>query len=290
MDAGIRRAITFGIATLAIAGTSWTALAADLGARPITKAPIIAPPVFSWTGCYIGGNVGWSRAEHDLTTFAAPFPTNNINDAARTAIINSGIASLDQDGFTGGGQVGCNYQAGSFVFGIEGDFNALDVGASRDTGEFIEPISGRRVRSIDSISQDWFATVRGRVGYAWDRFLVYGTGGVAITELNINKSFSWDFPGDLCPILGTLNNCHVGGFSDTRTGWTAGGGFEWAFAPSWSVKAEYLFADFGSVSYVTANRGLAFNPPLQTATHTVDSTLQVVRLGVNWRFGSMFGP
>jgi outer membrane immunogenic protein len=260
------------------------AAAADLG-RPITKAPAVAPVApFSWTGCYIGGNLGWARAEHDLVTFADPFPANNINAAARTAIINSGLTSLEQDGFTGGGQVGCNWQMGMFVLGGEADINFADVTADRDTGEFIEPVSGRVVRSIDHIRQDWFATVRGRVGLAFDRILVYGTGGLAITQLDVAKSFSWDF-ADGCPVLGALNNCHVGGVSDTRTGWTAGGGIEWAFAPQWSLKAEYLFADFGSVSYQTSNRGLLFVAAApQVATHSVDTTFQVVRLGVNWKF------
>jgi outer membrane immunogenic protein len=98
---------------------------------------------------------------------------------------------------------------------------------------------------------------RGRVGWAFDSVLVYGTGGLAVTKFDITKSFSWDL-NDGCPTLGTLFNCHNGGTSGTRTGWTAGGGVEWAFAPRWSLKAEYLFADFGRVTYSTFNNGPGF--------------------------------
>jgi len=267
---------------MGILGLALPASAADLG-RPITKAPAVAPVIpFSWTGCYIGANIGWARAEHDLATFAAPFPANNINEAARAAINGAGLFSLDQDGVTGGGQVGCNYQTGMFVFGAEGDINFSDTTADLDTGEVV--VAGRVVRSIDHIRQDWFATVRGRIGVAFDRVLIYGTGGLAISEVNVAKSFSWDF-ADGCPILGTLNNCHVGGVSDTRTGWVAGGGLEWAFAPNWSVKAEYLFADLGNVSYITTNRGALFiGADAQTAVHTVDTKFQTARVGVNWKF------
>ena len=229
--------------------------------------------------------MGWARAKHDLSTFAEPFPPNFINATARTAIINAGSAGIDSDGFTGGGQVGCNWQPqGSiFVFGVEGDINILDTDASRNTGNFVEPVSGRTVRSVDNIGMDWFATIRGRIGVTFNQILFYATGGLAIANVDISKRFAWDF-ADGCPVVGGLNECHVGGVSDTRTGWTAGGGIEWAFNNHWSVKAEYLYADFGDVSYQTRNVGPAFVVIPQIATHTVSTTLQVARLGINFRF------
>ncbi len=168
--------------------------------------------------------------------------------------------------------------------GRQGDFNYLGNDASRDTGNYVEAVSGRTVRSIDDIKMHWLATIRGRIGWAFDRVLVYATGGLAITRLDISKQFAWDF-SDGCTILNGLNECHVGGSDTTRAGWTVGGGLEWAFAPNWSVKAEYLYADFGNTSYSTTNSGTGFiGGQAQVATHTVSTTLQVARVGVNFHF------
>jgi outer membrane immunogenic protein len=281
----MKRALASTIAALAFTAAALPSSAADLG--PILKArPAPAPVVFSWTGCYVGGNVGWARGEHDLSTNSTPGPL--LGTTASATLNGAGAASLNADGITGGGQVGCNWQYRNFVLGGEGDINFADINADRDTGAFVVPgASGHIARSIDHIGQDWFATFRGRVGWAFDHVLVYGTGGLAVTKLDITKSFSWDF-NDGCPTIGPLFNCHNGGTSGTRTGWTAGGGVEWAFAPRWSLKAEYLFADFGKVTYTTFNNGPGFvGTAGQVAFHTVDSKLQVVRVGVNWQF---WGP
>lgn len=113
-------------------------------------------------------------------------------------------------------------------------------------------------------------TVRGRVGVP---FGMLRTGGLAVTNLKASVVFVGD----------PVTNVAAAGISETRTGWTAGGGVEWAFARNWSVKAEYLYADFGSVSFVSA-----FNvDPDFTHTHTVHPTAQIVRAGVNYKFDWM---
>src|SRR5205085_8289805 len=135
---------------------------------------------------------------------------------------------------------------GVLVFGVESDFNFLSVNASRDTGTVIEPTFGHLYRATNNITMPWFATFRGRAGVAFGNVLFFGTGGLAVTQINIASDFRWDFT-DGCPIVAGLQSCHVGGTSGTRTGYTVGGGVEWAFVPShpgWSVKWEYLFADF----------------------------------------------
>lgn len=281
----MRTRIAFMLAAGLSLGSMQIASAADMPVKaPVYKA-MPAVVAYNWTGCYVGANAGWGHAKHDLSTAAHRFPANNINATARTAIIKAGAASLDGDGFTGGGQVGCNWQlAGtSFVLGGEGDFNFLSAKASRDTGNVVEPVSGRVVRSIDDIGMDWFATIRGRIGFAIDRILIYGTGGVAFAKIDISKRFAWNF-NDACPVVGGLNECHAGGDNSTRTGWTAGGGVEWAFDNHWSAKAEYLYADFGDVTYQTSNVGPAFVGAPQVASHTVSTTLQIARLGINYRF------
>lgn len=242
------------------------------------KGPPRAAPVFTWNGCYIGGHAGWARAEHDLSTNAY----GNINATARTAINNAGAASISGDGFIGGGQIGCNFHLTStWVLGVEADFSATDLTSSRDTGEVVEPVSGRTVRSIDNVGVDWLATLRSRLGVAFGQTLIYVTGGGAIARVDASKNFSWDF-ADGCALLGTLNNCHIGSGRDTVFGWTAGGGIEWAITPQWSIKGEYLFVQLHNVYHVTTNNGPVVAG--QFASHSVDTQLHIARAGLNFRF------
>jgi len=217
-----------------------------------------------------------------------------MNFPAVTTITTAGNSSLDGSGWTGGGQVGCNWQTnfnilgGFLVLGAEGDINFLSIKTTRDTGIRTEPQFGHLYQSIDEVRMPWLATFRGRVGLAFNNWLLYGTGGLAAAPVNVTKDFRWDFT-DGCPIVNTLQSCHIGGVSGTRTGWTAGGGIEWAFVPAhpgWSVKAEYLYSDFGSVTYTTLNRGTIFLPPTtpQPASHTVSTNLHVFRVGLNFLF------
>lgn len=282
-----------------LVGLSLVAFSAvQAGAADIPmKAPVraaIAAPAFTWSGCHVGGNVGWARAEHDLVTVVPA--TSNMNFPAVTTITTAGRASIDSNnGWTGGGQIGCDWQTtfgvlgGFLVIGVEGDLNWLGASVTRDTGIRTEPNFGHLYQSIDEIRTKWLGTARGRVGVAFGSLLIYGTGGLAAARFDATKDFRWDFT-DGCPIINTLQSCHVGGTSGTRTGWTAGGGFEWAFVPTrpwgWSLKAEYLYSDFGSQSYTTLNRGTIFLPPTapQPANHTVSTNLHVFRVGLNLLF------
>ena len=288
----MNKGLSLSVGLLALAGTTVAAYAADIPARPMVKAPVMAP-AFTWTGCHIGGNVGWARGENTLSTIVPA--GSNMNVPAQTTITTAGNTSFDNTGWTGGGQIGCNWQTGfnvlggSLVLGVEGDLNWLSANGSRNTGIVTHPTTGRLYQSIDEINTRWLGTFRGRLGVAFGNVLLYGTGGLAAAPVNITKDFRWDFT-DGCPILNTLQSCHVGGVSGTRTGWTAGGGIEWAFAPQrpwgWSVKAEYLYSDFGSQSYTTLNRGTIFLPPTapQPANHTVSTNLHVFRIGLNLLF------
>jgi outer membrane immunogenic protein len=268
------------IAATSVMALSQIASAADLPRKGAAAAPL-PPPPFSWTGCYVGGNAGWGRVKHDLSSVGS----GNINTTASTLMNIAGADSLDNDGFTGGGQLGCNWQAPTslpVVLGLEGDYNWIDGDTSRDA---FASFGGVTAHSVDSIGMSWFATFRGRLGLAFDRILVYGTFGGAFTQLDVSKNFAWSF-ADGCPIgADGLNHCHVGGASSNRTGWTAGAGVEWAFFDRWSVKAEYLYANFGDVTYLTHNIGPSFTGAFaQFGEHRATSTLQVVRLGLNYKF------
>jgi outer membrane immunogenic protein len=273
----MKRAITLGIGALALAGMTLPTSAADLGARPYTKGPVAAPvPVFTWTGCYIGGNVGWGFGDNDVRVAVSPDPASQaFIGPAFTAGAIPALFPLEMDGIIGGGQIGCNYQTGSFVFGIEGDIQASDVkDALAVTTNVPGFVTGQHFASQ---SLDWFGTVRGRLGFAWGQFMVYGTGGVAFGRVNYGLGITF-------PATNDFQNIAV---RDTETGWTAGAGFEWAFAPQWSVKAEYLFIDLGDRAFATIGSGRA--PNLTTSLiGNFENQYNIARVGVNYRFGSGF--
>jgi outer membrane immunogenic protein len=247
----------FFLTTIGLLAMATSAFAADLPAKApmATKAPYMAPVIFSWTGCYIGveggGNWGQSRQTAAANTPVAGAPiTNNYN-------LSGGIA---------GGTVGCNYQVSNVVVGIENDYSWTNKnGSAPGLAPTFAPTT------ISSTKEKWIDTLRGRVGFAWDRVMIYGTAGAAFAGTSVTVTD---------PAFGTLTN------SQTRTGWTAGVGGEWAFlADSWgavSLKLEYLHADFGTKQY--------FNPSVLTAagttvvTRDVKLTDDMVRAGVNVNF------
>ncbi len=228
----MKKSLLAGVAVAALALGALPATAADLSNRPVYKAPVSVPTVYNWTGFYVGvsGGGAWGTSEH---TF--PGGTHGPFD------ISGGLV---------GGTVGYNWQSGNLVLGLEGDYSWADIHGST-TGVPTACLGGSCDTTIRS-----FGTARGRVGYAWDNALFYGTGG-----------FAW----------GNVHAAEVGfdRGSDTFTGWTIGGGIEYGFAPNWSAKIEYLYVDLGNdVLY-----GSGFGAP-----HTVDATANVVRAGINYRF------
>jgi outer membrane immunogenic protein len=230
-------------------------LAADLSKRMPVKAPPMAvpPPVFSWTGCYIGGHIGGGWGRKTIT---------DTPDSLLVAFSSfESVKSVEDNtsGFLGGGQVGCNYQfAVPWVIGIEGDISAANL-----RGNVTSPFSPH---SVFSIKTNWLASVTPRLGYAWDRWLLYVKGGVA-----------WDHDSYSAQYLGTYTA------SETPSGWTIGAGLEWAFADNWSAKFEYDYYDFGSKNVTFNNPN--FGPPVGTQVETVKQTIQAVKFGINYRFG-----
>jgi len=214
----MKKIISSGVAAAALLVAA-PAFAADIAQPYPTKAPVVAvEPVFSWTGFYLGGNVGgaWGSGEDALD-----------------------LLGLEPSGFIGGGQLGYNVQLdNNIVIGIEADIQGSDVS---DTAFGVES------------KMDYFGTVRGRIGYAFDHILPYFTGGWAWGHNKVTDQFT--------------------GFetSNTLSGWTIGGGVEYAFTNNWTVKAEYLYMDLGSDYYdsIGADAGLTAN---------------VVRAGLNYKF------
>ena len=174
------------------------------------------------------------------------------------------------DGFIGGGQIGYNWQTDHWVFGIEADFQGSAQKA--DGGFVLAPIVGAAVFPGLTVAYtdklEWFGTVRGRVGYAFDRWLPYVTGGWAYGHGTISGT------GTTTP-AGTVLAFSA---SQDYSGWTVGGGVEWAFMDHWSAKAEYLYIDFGDGPTVTANGAGTL------AIVSGKMTDNIARLGINYKF------
>ncbi|MDB5594985.1 MAG: hypothetical protein JWM36_1946 [Hyphomicrobiales bacterium] len=217
------------------------ASAADLPSR--TRAPVyVAPPVFTWTGFYVGAVAGYGFGTQKSTSIFVP-----------------GSVNVRTDGVVGGVTAGYNYQVASFVFGLEADIMGS---AQKGSGSAIDPLSASP--SVPSGKIDWMGTVRGRVGYAIDKLLIYGTGGLAVGGVK----------GTLTNVIGAGDNRSVSG---TQYGWVLGAGLEYAITSNISAKIEYLYADLGKKSYTLV--GPFTNIPLSTAVKS-----QVVRAGLNYRF------
>jgi outer membrane immunogenic protein len=235
------------LATLTLGAliVSGPALATDLPAKmPYKASP--PPPVeyFSWTGCYIGGHVGgaWGHKSFDNTVvFERVLGTVTDRDG------------VDFSGWLGGGQGGCQWQLTNVVLGIEGDGSWTNLQSTANDPVIFRNFSAK----IDAIYD-----VTGRLGWAWDRWLIYAKGGGAWAEIAVSNPFS------------SNNNL-------TRDGWVIGGGIEWAFLENWSAKLEYLHYDFGG-------RTFAFNGVLATVpfnfSSNVQQTVDTIKFGINWRF------
>ena len=222
-------------------GAAQAASAADLPVRMPTKA---VPMVVSqtWTGCYIGGNVGagWVRTKVVDEISGAP------------------IASLSDTDIVGGGQIGCDYQfAGNWVIGVQGMFEGS--GLKADTSSIVATPGVSLHGSIP-----WFATATARLGYAVaPNWLIYGKGGGAWTHTDAN-------------LYVTSTGVVFDTASFDQSGWTAGGGAEWKFAPNWSVFAEYNYIGFTD-KVVTLASGANIGK--------VHQYVQTALIGVNFRFG-----
>jgi len=237
------------------------ATAADLKPPPMyKKAPVAA--VYSWSGFYIGLNGGysWGRSSTDFTV---------------TGVTVDSV-SQDLNGWLFGGQIGYNWQVQTFVFGVEADIQAT---GQKGTFDFatptVCPINNiavlRCITGNGSVEQKlpWFGTLRARLGVTPSAtWLLYVTGGLAYGEVDTNATFT------------IASASTSASFDTTRTGWVVGGGAEWAISGPWTAKIEYLYMDLGTV-----NNSFTGLSPFTTVTTNSRITDNIVRVGVNYRFG-----
>ncbi|MFG1477523.1 outer membrane protein [Xanthobacter sp. V4C-4] len=229
----LKRAL-LGVSALALLAGS--ASAADLSTRYPVKAALMPAQLFSWTGFYVGGNVGWGFASNSFS--------------ATSGGLTYGYDVGSSNGFIGGLQTGYNFQfANNVVVGAEADLEFADIGKESLL------VGGPAGGFTASSNVDYFGTIRGRLGYAFDRFLPYFTGGAAWGKTGFTGPWAVSSDG-------------------VRWGWTVGGGAEYALTNNWTVKAEYLYIDLGdkTVTY----------PSGESVTGGV--TLNTVKAGVNYKF------
>jgi outer membrane immunogenic protein len=225
----MRRLLLAGVA-LAVAATA--ALGADVPGRSLPLPRTVSyVPFFTWNGAYVGLNVGYGFGSSQWTDIVTHTSTNKFSTSG-------GLV---------GGTLGYNLQLGTFVVGLEGDIGWSGIKGSTTTNCI----------TTCETSSSWLGTARGRIGYAFDRFLPYFTAGAAFGEVKGS-------------VIG------IGSFAETKIGWTIGGGLEYAFVDNWTAKLEYLYVDLGEATCPAAcSGGDPFN---------VTFTTNIIRGGVNYKF------
>lgn len=257
------------LAATALSTLAFTAAsAADLPVRAAPPAPIIqAVPIFTWTGFYVGVNAGWGWRDSNRDPVILGPGLGLPAGLAGTLV----FSNSDDGGFTGGGQIGYNYQIGSFVVGVETDIQWADT--DRDQNVVFIPATGFAGTFVPGVfnsnSPDWWGSVRGRIGVAFDRVLIYATGGLAYT--------------------------------DNSTGWTVGGGVEWAIPANWFGSSAVTFGleglwlsfddnndDFNGVigTFTPVGGGAAPVIAPIVANNNNDNDFFVARAKLNFKFGT----
>lgn len=253
----------FGLLTglSAVALTATAAAAADLPARAAPPPPVIAAvPLFTWTGFYVGGQVGyaWSDNNNNFDGIGTVYTRNGAGALVPTTV---GFGNTgDNDGFLAGVHAGYNLQLGTLVVGVEGDVEGVFGNDNNNAfagvvylDAFGNPVS----YAIAGTDLDWQASIRARVGVAFDRALIYATGGFA-------------FGG----ISGGFSNSFYGNNDDTITGWTLGAGVEYAFTNNLTTRLEYRYTNYSGNDSIFNNVSLGGG----------DLDFHTVRVGLSYKF------
>jgi outer membrane immunogenic protein len=217
--------------------------------RPVAP-PVYVPPPFSWTGFYLGANLGGAWGQRNLTDTLLGLTLSNVND---------------KGAFIGGGQLGFNYQFGNFVLGVEGDFDGVGTTNSPGTG-----VVGPAFGTIQVTSNNrWITTLAGRFGVTNDTWLFYGKAGGGWVGY------------DNLTITNTVTGARITGFgNNTNNGWLVGAGIEWALAPNWSVKIEYDYLGLSSQTFTAPTGTFLAGDTFTTSKPNV----QMVKVGANYLF------
>ena len=267
-----RAAIALTTSAVLTAAIGQAAFAADLPARPAPYAAPVIVPIYNWTGCYLGANVGGQYGLDEVTTTTS---VNNFTGAGAAFLDGLTPTTIHPQGVIGGVQGGCNAQFAGFVIGFEADASWLygvqsrtvTVGAGAPApflaGDFM----------TNEVKATFLSTARARAGVALDRVLLFVTGGAAFGTVKTTDT------------LGTGGGAFVSTTNTTanRTGWTVGAGLEYAMTQNWLFKAEYLYVDLGSFDAPIACVPACVDVNDTTVHHKY--TDHVARIGINYKFG-----
>jgi outer membrane immunogenic protein len=242
----------FLLSTVALVAFAAPAAAADLAARPYTKAPTMIAAVYDWSGFYIGANGGWGSSRKCYTNTAI----------AGVAIPATAEGCHDATGGTAGGQIGYRWQSGAWVFGLEAQGNWADF---RGSNASLAALGATNRSKIDA-----FGLFTGQIGYAWNNALLYVKGGAAVTD-------------DKYEGILTGANIVLDRATETRWGGTIGTGIEFGFAPNWSAAVEYDHLFMGTHNNTFTSVFLV--PGLNTRTDSIKQDADLVTVRVNYRWG-----
>jgi outer membrane immunogenic protein len=254
-----------------VAGAS-LAHADGLYRAPTTFAPATRCGAYPFNGFYVGANIGAASVtgSHDWE--------DRFTAVGGTDLVRGSI-SRSADGVVGGGQLGYNWQCGALVLGLEADFNAADLSRSSHI-DGLAAVNGFSYTKRFEAENNWFGTVRGRMGMAVDNVMAYVTGGVAYVDVDYKWSVQAPFGGGL-----------VGQFSDSNTvwGWTIGGGLETVLDRHWTFRAEALYVGLPDRSF---HHFLVDGTGLARGSFNVrgDDSFVLARVGLNYKFGERFEP
>lgn len=246
--------VVCGVIALVAMASSAVGDGAYRGGLKDTLAPL------NWTGFYIGGHAGWAAVEEVRSVVTDP--TGGFPAGFRFC--------CDRDGFIGGAQAGFNWQVQKWVFGIEGDWSWTNSEAHKHPASTLVPGLVMNAFATDN----WYATLTGRIGYAHGNWLIYGKGGAAW----LNSDRGAVING--VPVAGTVT---VATRTDTFTGWTLGAGIEWALGMHWSAKVEYNYMDLGTnrLDFTAVAPAAAAGT---ISTQGFDTEVHAVKIGLNYRF------
>ena len=252
-----------------------SAIAASAADMPV-KAPAYVS-VYNWSGFYAGVNAGVGFGRASTSTDTVFSPTGYFAATSVPAISAAGSQSANKAGFTGGVQIGYNWQTNNTVLGLEADFGYMGLRASQSAGA-VYPCCAPTAFVVSSTAKtDWLMTLRPRVGFTSNNWLLYVTGGLAVGQVKGDFNFTDTFAAAT----------ESASISKTKVGWALGAGVEYGMAGPWSLKLEYLHVDLGSVSGTSTNLAAftpAINFPTNVYTHSVKVSDDIVRVGLNYKF------
>lgn len=237
----------------------------------------------SWTGFYVGGFGGFTNGKSKAVTSTTVQNTAGLSNTEVPLFNQIGNMSLKSNSYNAGGTFGYNYQKKNFLVGVEADFGANKIKTNGSGTATFQADGSQNITMNQSMKTDWMATFRPRIGVATKKVIVYGTVGMAVTNITYTENYLRIEDGTRQAATQSAS------FKRNKLGWTVGAGAEFKVAKPLSVKGEYLYTQFGKTSITSNNHeyygpGEVFPTPNFLFLHSADLKSHSLRFGVNYRF------